>query len=259
MNKRKILWIFICIFAGILILTGCQSSTKVDPTPDIHVKRDLTADPPVRYDVPDNAKSQSIPSILDYAISSDVSAISEASSVIVRGVVQEVTFTSYSGNAFTAVSFAVDECYKGNLQQGDLITILHRGGYIPLQDHIAQYNDAFRFEELSNEEIANTILHEVYEGESDPQIGDHNIYFLNATNSDSGLPTEAYQRTRGISSLFRVEPDGETVSRRNYDMYMETAEENPGAAAPFSAQNGTDPYGNETFSLQEIVDIACTD
>lgn len=41
------------------------------------------------------------------------------------------------------------------------------------------------FDYPSEEEMENTILHEPNEGEPDPQVGDHNIYFFNLVNPDS--------------------------------------------------------------------------
>ncbi len=253
MNPKKILVICSSLVMCIFAFSGCQMQDIPNLIPDIQIKRDMTADPPVVYEIPDDANYYDVYTEADYAFDSEISTLSAHADAIVRGVVQEVVFTSYDGDAFTAVSLAVDECYKGDLQQGDLITILHRGGYIPLEDHISRYNDGHMFESLSSEEIANTVLHEAYEGESDPQVGDYNIYFISSTNPNSGLPEQAFQRVRGTVSLFRIESDGETVSRINPDM---PREEKSGGAALFSAGSNKQPYGNETFPLQEVVDMA---
>lgn len=258
MKAKKILIICSSLVMCVLAFFGCHMQDPPNLKPDIQIKRDMTADPPVVYEIPDDANYYDVYAEVDYAFDSEISTLSAHADAIVRGVVQEVVFTSYDGDAFTSVSLAVDECYKGELEQGDLITILHRGGYIPLQDHINRYTDGHMFESFSSEEIANTVLHEAYEGESDPQVGDYNIYFISSTNPNSGLPEQAYQRVRGSVSLLRIEPDGKTVSRINPDM---PREEDPGDATPFSAENDAQPqpYGNEVFPLQEIVDIVSSD
>ncbi len=256
MKAKKILVICSSLLICVLIFSGCHMQDTPNLKPDIQIKRDLTADAPVKYEISDDVNCYDVYTQADYAFDSKISTLSAQADAIVRGVIQEVVFTSFDGDAFTAVSLAVDECYKGDLEQGDLITILHRGGYIPLQDHISRYNDVHIFESFSDEEIANTILHEAYEGESDPQVGDYNIYFIDSTNPNSGLPEQAFQRVRGTVSLFRIEPDGETVSRINPDMPREEKSDN---ATLFSDENNTQPYGNELFSLQEIVDIVSAD
>lgn len=253
MKKTILSAISVCILAGLFLLSGCRQPVRVNPDPDIKIQRDLTADVPVSYDTPGDAYiGGSSSSQIDYLYGSDVPTIAEYAEIVVRGVIQEVTFTSFGGHAYTAVSLAVDECYMGDLEQGDLITVLHMGGYISLRDHIAYYDNAFRFDYPSEEEMENTILHEPNEGEPDPQVGDHNIYFLNPVNPDSSCPAGAYHRTRGAASLFRIESDGETVSRINPDC---PRDENSEGAALFSAENNTQPYGNELFSLQELIDM----
>lgn len=255
MQKRKISAVLVCIVVYVLVLTACADMNTSRAMPEVHVKRNLTAELPVVYDISTvDADYQDLVSVFDYSIDSDVSTIAEYSSAIVRGVVQEVTFTSYEGDAFTAVTFYVDECYKGDLKQGDLITILQMGGYIPLQDHMDYYQDEYLYESLSNEEVANSILHESHEGDGEPQVGDHNIYFLDSPIAGSSLPAEAYQRTRGASSLFRVESDGETVSRKNSDVYAGSETVKP--IISLFPPNGEEAYGNEVFSLQEIIGIA---
>lgn len=257
MKKTILSAIPVCILAGLLLLSGCRQPVRVNPDPDIKIQQDLTADVPVSYDIPDDANIEdSSYSQLDYLIGSDVPTIAESAETVVRGVIQEVTFTSFGGTAYTAVSLAIDECYMGDLQQGDLITVLHMGGYISLRDHIARYDDAFRFDYPSEEEIENTILHEPNEGEPDPQVSDHNIYFFNPVNPDSCCPAEAYHRTRGAASLFRIESDGETVFRINPDLPGKEYSED---ASLYSAENNTQPYGNELFSLQELIDMASSD
>lgn len=233
MKKRRFFTTFISILAGVLALSGCQNIDNPDAA-STQIKRDLTVTLPTAYDISANFDFQDVPSQFDYLISDEISEISDFASVSVKGVVQEVIFTGYNGDAFTAVSLAVEECYKGDLQQGDLITILYNGGYIPLKDHIDRYNDKYMFENLSDEEIANTMLHEIPEDYSEPQVGEHNIYFLNSPYPDSGLPIEAYQITRGMSSILKLESDGETVSRKKSIMDSEI----------------------EILSLHDVIDIA---
>lgn len=262
MKSRKLLAVLICVAVGLLALSGCNNSQPKSSgasettasVPEVQVKRDLTVSLPVTYTVSADMDFQDIPGQFDYAFTAELPKLVEHAETIVCGVVQEVTFTSYAGNAFTAISFAVDECYKGDAQQGDCITVLHRGGYIPLTEHLKEYpSDAYLWASRSEEEIANTVLHEVYEREFEqPQVGDHNIYILSHPSDETSLPTEAYWRVRGVVSLLHIELDGESVSRINPDLGPYTKDWR-------TVQNDIDPYGNEIFSLQDVIDIISAD
>ncbi len=262
MKSRKLLVVLICIAVGLLALFGCNNSQPKSsgtsettvPVPEVQIKRDLTVSLPVAYTVSDDMDFQDISGQYDYAFTAELPVLIEHAETIVRGVVQKVTFTSYDGDAFTAITFAVDECYKGDAQQGDCITVLHRGGYIPLMEHLKQYpSDAYLWSSRSEEEIANTVLHEVYEREFEqPQVGDHNVYILNHPAEETGIPTEAYWRVRGVVSLLHIEPDGESVSRINPDFGPYTKDWR-------TVQNDIDPYGNEIFSLQDVIDMISAD
>ncbi len=262
MKGRKLLAVLICVAVGLFALSGCQNSQThspepskdADPVPEVQIKRDLTVSLPAAYTVSADMDFQDVPGQFDYAFTAELPVLIEHAETIVRGVVQEVTFTSYAGNAFTAISFAVDECYKGDAQQGDCITVLHRGGYIPLTEHLKQYpSDAYLWASRSEEEIANTVLHEVYEREFEqPQVGDHNIYILGHPSAETNLPMEAYWRVRGVVSLLHIEPDGESVSRINPDLGPYTKDWR-------TVQNGIDPYGNEIFSLKDVIDMISAD
>lgn len=262
MKSRKLLAVLICIAVGLFALFGCNNSQSKPsgtseptvPVPEVQIKRDLTVSLPAAYTVSDDMDFQDVPGQFDYAFTAELPVLIEHAETIVRGVVQEVTFTSYDGDAFTAITFAVDECYKGDAQQGDCITVLHRGGYIPLTEHLKQYpSDAYLWSSRSEEEIANTVLHEVYEREFEqPQVGDHNVYILSHPGEETSLPTEAYWRVRGVVSLLHIEPDGESVSRINPDLGPYTKDWR-------SVQNDIDPYGNEIFSLQDVIDMISAD
>lgn len=262
MKGRKLLAVLICVAVGLFALSGCQNSQThspepskdADPVPEVQIKRDLTVSLPAAYTVSADMDFQDVPGQFDYAFTAELPVLIEHAETIVRGVVQEVTFTSYAGNAFTAISFAVDECYKGDAQQGDCITVLHRGGYIPLTEHLKQYpSDAYLWASRSEEEIANTVLHEVYEREFEqPQVGDHNIYILGHPSAETNLPMEAYWRVRGVVSLLHIEPDGESVSRINPDLGPYTKDWR-------TVQNDIDPYGNEIFSLKDVIDMISAD
>ncbi len=184
----------------------------------VGIKRDLTVQLPVVYNISEYAEiMEQGGGMYLYAFGAELSVISVNSSNVVKGKVESYEYTSYDGRALTAVNFLVEESYKGDLQSGDLVTILHEGGYIPLQDHIDRYDDRFRFENITDEEIATTVLHEVDE-DTEPTVGGSYIYFIApivgaaADVCGEGL----YGRVRGAAGLFHISADGKTVDR-TYD------------------------------------------
>lgn len=132
----------------------------------------------------------------DYFISDSIGEMSDVSDNIVNAEVIKVEYLSINGNAWTKVDIKLNSVYKGDLRKGDCITIYQSGGYQPLESHIAFYDDAFRYSHLSDEEIKQTLLHEIPDEEADTEVGSEAIYLLRKSTEEF-LPDGVYVRVRG--------------------------------------------------------------
>ncbi len=213
-SKAKIMSALAIAAIIIAVLTSCADNS-IDNGAST-ASRDLTVQLPVVYSVPEDAKlMENGRGITCYSIGEELSAISESSDNIIKGKVKGYEYTYYDGEAFTAVIFSVEESYKGDLQAGDLITILHAGGYIPLQVHIDRYDDRYIFENVTDEEISATVIHEPLEGE-EPVVGDEYIYFIAPVEAIEVYGEGLYAPVRDASSIFHLSADGKTAER-TYD------------------------------------------
>lgn len=157
---------------------------------------------------------EEIESQCDYGISSDLEKISEASDEVVEGTIESVAFVSIEGDAWTKVGLKIKKALYGTLKANDKITVYQSGGYVPLKDHIAYYDDAFRYKDWSKERIASTVFYEKVEGEEAPVVGTTAIYYLNKAKQPA-LPKGVYNRVCGkYAELEKM--DGNTY--RHYDM-----------------------------------------
>lgn len=133
--------------------------------------------------------------ISDKLISEDFASLVNYSDAIVKGKVLSVNFEELDGNAWTKIKFHVDEIFKGDIKVNEDIEIHFIGGYITLENHIKINNDAFRFETLSADEIKNTILKEVIDGEDEfVKKGEELILCIVKTPDYLPFPKNSYER-----------------------------------------------------------------
>ena len=132
----------------------------------------------------------------DYAVSSDLSDLSDYASEIIQGTVKEVTYVNIEGNAWIKGDIVVTKSIKGEIEVSDVISVYMIGGYVSLEDHIKQYDDAEKFG-LSEAEIKDTVIKSNIENEKFPIVGDESIFYLVQTPSESPLPDGAYERICG--------------------------------------------------------------
>lgn len=194
-----------CILAG-----GCGQPSVEETT---EVMRDLT------ISVENSCQPDSGQNILDFKSSTDsylspeFDSIVDGSDAIVRGTVKKVVFTQFDGVAWTKADMLVTDSLKGDFQKGDLISVFIPGGYISLADHIAAYDNAFRYENLTPKEIENTIIKDTVNGERFAQVGDDYIYCLVKTIEGSPLPDNAYERVSSYGQL-AINNSGNYVQER---------------------------------------------
>ncbi len=120
--------------------------------------------------IPEEFKGKNIivsTSISDKVLQEDFKVMVNHSDSVVKGTVNKLNYETIDGNAWTKMEFKVEEDYKGNLKPEDIIYVYYMGGYIKLKEHIEFYDDAFRFESVSQNDISNTVIKEIVDGETD--------------------------------------------------------------------------------------------
>lgn len=116
----------------------------------------------------------------DFGVSyRDISELCEAAAVknIVYGTVQEVGFYEGYPSGQTLYNFLVEKSFAGELQAGDKISVLASGGYLSLGRYIETYGGE-RFEDMTEQEIENTVLKQTCMGAPFAKTGEKYLLFL---------------------------------------------------------------------------------
>lgn len=133
--------------------------------------------------------------ITDKLYSEDFSTLVSHSDAVIKGKVKSVEFTSFKGRAWIKLKFHIDNVITGNAKPDTDIDVYFTGGYVSLEEHIKYNDDAFRFEKLSEKEIANTVLREIYDGEDKFIEKDEELILCIVETPDySALPKGSYER-----------------------------------------------------------------
>ena len=148
----------------------------------------------------------------DYAISSDLSALSDYASEIIQGSVKEVTYVTVEGDAWIKADIVVKKVLQGGLAINDVVSVYIMGGYVPLREHINKYNDAKKIG-LSEAEIKNTVLKSTIDNEEFPVVGHESIFYLIQTPSESPLPNGVYERVCGKYSELKLNKNSNLFER----------------------------------------------
>lgn len=133
-------------------------------------------------------------SISDKLLEEDFPNLVKNSDSVIKGKVSSVGYKAIDGNAWTVISFKVDDVFKGSISKGETIDVYYIGGYIDLNDHIKYYNDAEKFSNLSEKEINNTVLQEIVDGEEFIRENEELILCIVKTSDESPLPKDSYER-----------------------------------------------------------------
>lgn len=187
-------------------VTGCKdtsNNTNNTSNANVGMIRDLSVNLERSYSVPSSdSKVLEVVSETDEFYQDDLKKLISVSDDVIRVTVQNVTFTSYEGVAWTKSDVLITDTFKGDLKTGDVISVFNLGGYIPLSDHIEGHDDAFRFNDLSAEEIETTFLKETIDGEKTIEKSDDLILCVVRTPEDSPLPNGAYERVSYSGQLY---------------------------------------------------------
>ncbi len=203
---KKAFLLFLVLIITCFTITGCKdssNSTNNSSNANVGAIRDLSVNVEKNYSVPDSDSNvievTSTPSEL---YQNDLKKLISVSDDVIRVTVQNVTYTSYEGVAWTKLDVLITDTLKGDLKVGDVISVFNLGGYIPLSEHIEGHDDAFRFKDLSAEEIKTTFLKETIDGEKTIQKSDDLILCVVQTPKNSSLPNGAYERVSYTGQLY---------------------------------------------------------
>ncbi len=131
----------------------------------------------------------------DKLYNDDFATLINHSDAVVKGRVISKNYISVKGSAWTLVKFHVDDVLVGNVKVNDDIDVYFFGGYVSLEEHIKYNNDAFRYEKMSESEIKNTVIKEMYDGETEfVKENDKLILCILESSDVSPFPKGSYER-----------------------------------------------------------------
>lgn len=130
------------------------------------------------------------------AVTHELSSFLPRTDSVVLAKVNDISYKAMlgTGGAWTAANIEIIKSYRGNFEKGDTLDIYYVGGYISVEDHIKLCNDGFRFEDMTDEEKANTYFHEIVNGENFNPVGKTYLFCISPTLEGSPLPEGAYER-----------------------------------------------------------------
>ena len=143
---------------------------------------------------------------------SNVSDLVPVSTIIVTGIVQSNIYYTYAAVATTWYEFRVEECWKGDLRPGDVITIAQNGGYYTSEMFNAHWNS---IDDGAGNMEEGLLIKESPLGVPLPQAGDHNLLFL--TDWTDG----AYCALDTFMARYYITDDGEATRFVPDDFYAE--------------------------------------
>ncbi len=193
-----------CIVASIstLALAGCTAT--------------FTATPGISTDgfVPsDYTKTIDVHSSAEKIYDNDFDTLDAVSTLVVEGTISELKYVNHSSFAYTLATVDVSRALRGKAP--DTITVLFKGGYIPLRTFAeAESARGMDYSGYSDEELDSTIVHDQWEGEKEPHVGDQAIFFL---KSGTAFPEfgDYYSIISGTDGEFSSNDGGKTYEYPN--------------------------------------------
>lgn len=189
MNKKIICFIF---FSALLLLccSGCNTQngilTKTNFTDKTVVLNDT-------FEPKNFGNVIELKSSPDFAkIYNNIGELYPDSENIVFGTVKEIYYFDDSGVGNTIYTFAIENVYKGNLEENDIISVLTAGGYARLSKHIEVFGKG-KFSSYTDEQIKSTVLKTDFMGSSELKTGDKYLIFLSAPiDNEPPFPSGVY-------------------------------------------------------------------
>ena len=206
---KKVL--ILCLIA-IIILSGCSANISTNKNSDVSVNTNYLS-------FLDGKNIIEIEAIGESAVTPELESLFPKSEAIVLAKVLDITYKAIpgTGGAWTVADIDIIKSYKGNFETGDKINIYYPGGYISVEDHIKLHNNAFRYEDMTEEEKKNTYFHEIIDGESLDPVGKTYLLCLVPTLEGSPLPEGSYERISAYSQMEYIEKN-KTFVQPLYDI-----------------------------------------
>ena len=192
---KRFLTLIVVIAFVIVCVCGCngdksQSAQKqIDETPDY-------VDKTVKIEScnPDNFSVDvtSTSTIVFETLYKNKGELYDDATNVVYGTVKDIAYFDESGAAMILYDFAIEEVYKGSLNQNDMISILADGGYVRLSKYVELYGKE-RFSNYSDEQIKKAVIAYDNMGMPTPEIGDKYLLFLSPPiDNEPPFPNGAY-------------------------------------------------------------------
>lgn len=185
-------YIFVLVILGML-LTGCGSST-VDSQPPKEEDENWTGIPE-----DDKIACTSYGAASEYDLYDADAEAATASEYVVYGTVIDVMYSVEEGHIYTTEKLQVKECYKGSLQEGDIILVDSDQGFVAIAEYLDSFSDPmirlFHESYIDPEALAdkdNMYIEQLVEKRVHSEIGMNIFYCL----VKSGI----YEKTGGYSS-----------------------------------------------------------
>lgn len=126
--------------------------------------------------------------LLEYETEMNIQGISKYTNHIITGKINDISYTSIGDSkngkaAWTIINVTVNENLYGNIKTGENINIYTCGGYVSMRDKLGDllYAKGEKYGEgnkLSEEEIDNTVYHEIINSGELPIIGQEYAFYL---------------------------------------------------------------------------------
>ncbi|HIZ84295.1 MAG TPA: hypothetical protein H9668_07765 [Firmicutes bacterium] len=126
---------------------------------------------------------------------------------IVRGDVLEVSYFHIGTVAYTKMDLEVTESLYGDFVPGDTISVYKSGGYIPMADYLPDIQE--RFPEITDQEVAGTVVDVSNEGDPHPAAGQDLVVFLYTSENEPEPLTDMYGIIGDYAGQFTQGADGQ--------------------------------------------------
>lgn len=196
--KRKKTVVFLLMVVLIMAFIGCsQCNTECDvdttignlsePSSKTLTLIDKTIKVEDTFDISDESVIQTTPIHACFTqIYPNLESIYDKAENVVVGTVIEVQYTDEDAKPRTIYSFQISEVLKGDIMPNTLISVAESNGYVRLSKFIEKYG-ADHFENLTEEEITNSVFLQSIEGAPLAAEGETYVAFLSEKKTEGQL------------------------------------------------------------------------
>ena len=210
MKKKN--WVIVTFIASVIFLSACGGTSNSSSKAENETKtgKDYTVTPSVIYELDGSEQIiQAGGSFTDYLISTDLDSLVEHSALVIKGKIENITYTSFSRSAWMQLDVRLDAVGSDQYQPGDLISVYALGGYVPMTTQFSEDNLRDCFYGDSNLSLhTNDYYLDEPENVALPKVGEEYVCFLD-TPSDF-LPEGTFEPLLGYPNAFFQETENGT-------------------------------------------------